>query len=518
MIDGFACLRFVGSGGYADVYEYRELGLERSVAVKVLRTAGVDASALGMFDREAKAMARLGEHPNIVPVLRQVTTHDGRSCIIMPYYTGGTLADLVRRRRLSVGEVLDIGVLLAGAVAAAHRGKVAHRDIKPANVLIDAQNANYRLADFGIAGWLRPGAVPEASGLSLPWSAPEVVEGAIGDVRSDVYSLGATLWHLLAGHAPFALGVSGDSRAALEERIRSGLLPATPRDDVPAAFVRLLRQMMAVYPAERPYSAQEVRGRLDAIRGGARSVPLGAFTPDDVDETVRRADGSAAVGDDAGETSLRPGPGAPSPAGHPGPQAFQQSLYSAPGEATGVAWTRLRPGAHGQGSPAPAPDAERAAPPGDGAAPADGSGRARPAWLWPAVAAGAVVAAALVVGSLTAGRGSSAGAAATASPSSDTQPGQDAGRPGEDVPPGDVAVTAQRIDSADVQFTWSYSGALANDTFVWQTTDGTRSGVAQGARLSLRVPAGTHTCVQIKVVRADGSDGSGIWSPPGCAP
>ena len=145
-------------------------------------------------------MAQLADHPYIVQVFRSEQTADGGAYLVMKYYPPPNLAVRSRAERMSVEEVLRTGIQLASAVETAHRAGIIHRDIKPANVLV-SQYGQPGLTDFGIAG--RGGHaedVDEDVGVSVPWSPPEVLYGqSNGDSRSDVYSLAATLWHLLVG-------------------------------------------------------------------------------------------------------------------------------------------------------------------------------------------------------------------------------------------------------------------------------------------------------------------------------
>jgi serine/threonine protein kinase len=262
---GFEYVRELGSGGYADVYLYRQLSPAREVAVKVLRTVGLTAAVRRQFVAEANAMAGFGRHPHIVQIFEVDESADGRPYLTMEFYPGDHLGvRLARLGRLSVDEVLSTGVQIAGAVHTAHLAGVLHRDIKPANILVSVAE-DPGLSDFGIAG--RGTDDEEDLGVSIPWSPPEVLAGeSNGTVRSDVYSLAATLWHLLVGRPPFALPGGADSQpAALIRRITEVPAPATGRGDVPASLDRLLRQAMAKDPALRPATALELARGLQQV-------------------------------------------------------------------------------------------------------------------------------------------------------------------------------------------------------------------------------------------------------------
>ena len=226
VIPGLTFVRPLGSGGYADVYLYEQQSPRMNVAVKVLKRQGLTAAIRRQFVDEANTMAQLADHPFIVQVFRSEQTADGGAYLVMKYYPPPNLAQRAKAERLSVEEVLRSGIQLASAVETAHRAGIIHRDIKPANVLV-SQYGQPGLTDFGIAG--RGGHaedVDEDVGVSVPWSAPEVLYGqSNGDARSDVYSLAATLWHLLVGRSPFEQPGGDNSAYALMPRIRATPVP-----------------------------------------------------------------------------------------------------------------------------------------------------------------------------------------------------------------------------------------------------------------------------------------------------
>jgi serine/threonine protein kinase len=264
--------RFIGhiwAGGNAQVYLYEQDLPHRKVAVKVLNESASSAAARHHFTVEANVTADLA-HRHIVQVFDANVTADGRPYIVMPYYPEPNLAVRARRARLSVADVLRIGIQVGSAVETSHRRGVLHRDIKPQNILTDAYGEP-ALTDFGIA------ASPDGDGpdaLSVPWSPPEILDGTSpGDQRADVYSLGATLWHLLAGRSPFEQPGGDNGTFALMQRIKSDPLPPTRRPDVPDRLERLLSQAMAKDPAARPPSAAELIRGLQSVEQELR-LPL----------------------------------------------------------------------------------------------------------------------------------------------------------------------------------------------------------------------------------------------------
>ncbi|HMM94888.1 protein kinase [Phycicoccus sp.] len=319
-IPGLTFVRPLGSGGYADVYLYEQQSPRMNVAVKVLKRQGLTAAIRRQFVDEANTMAQLADHPFIVQVFRSEQTADGGAYLVMKYYPPPNLAQRAKAERLSVEEVLRSGIQLASAVETAHRAGIIHRDIKPANVLV-SQYGQPGLTDFGIAG--RGGHaedVDEDVGVSVPWSAPEVLYGqSNGDARSDVYSLAATLWHLLVGRSPFEQPGGDNSAYALMPRIRATPLPTTGRADVPVSLERLLAHAMAKNPDARPQTALELARGLQAVEREQRLPSTALVVLDERGNSAVAELPSARTADDHDRTSVRavsvpagPAPTAPS--------------------------------------------------------------------------------------------------------------------------------------------------------------------------------------------------------------
>ena len=218
VIPGFRPGRLLGMGGFADVFLYAQEMPRRQVAVKVLLASSLSDQVRERFRAEADLMATLSHHPSIVTVFQADVARDGRPYLVMEYCSRPGLGRRYRSERMSVPEVLRIGVRLASAVETAHRAGILHRDIKPANVLV-TDFGWPALTDFGIAattGW----STGTAIGMSIPWSPPELLaEHPTGDVRSDVYSLAATVYSLLAGRSPFEIPDGPNTAADLIARI-----------------------------------------------------------------------------------------------------------------------------------------------------------------------------------------------------------------------------------------------------------------------------------------------------------
>ncbi len=195
----------LGQGGMATVYHAYDPSFERDVAIKVLPEAMLqDPQFRTRFTREAKAIARL-EHPAIVPVY-DVGEENNQPYIVMRYMSGGSLAEMIKQESLSLEKCAQILNRLAPSLDAAHAQGIVHRDIKPANILFD-QYGNSFLSDFGIAriGQSEGSTLTGNFILGTPaYMSPEQARGDSNiDGRSDIYSLGATLFEMLSGRVPF---------------------------------------------------------------------------------------------------------------------------------------------------------------------------------------------------------------------------------------------------------------------------------------------------------------------------
>lgn len=313
-INGFTFIEPIGEGGFADVYLYEQRLPSRRVAVKVLRK-GTDAQGLEMFYAEANVMAQLSSHPSIMPIYQADVSADGRPYLVMEFCPGPHLAKRFRTERIPVAEVLETAVKVASAVETAHRAGILHRDIKPHNILTNAYGSPL-LTDFGIASSAGSDDGVEYA-MSVPWSAPEVLsDQPYADVRSDVFSLAATVYSLLAGRSPFEVPGAANDTATLISRIERQQPSRILRSDVPDSLNSALLRAMAKRPEDRPESAmafarslQEVEielhrsptrlevldaGAEDAAAGGAGSgddrtmiKPVSVIVPEQFQPTVR---------------------------------------------------------------------------------------------------------------------------------------------------------------------------------------------------------------------------------------
>ncbi|MCU1474143.1 serine/threonine-protein kinase [Amnibacterium sp.] len=286
-IDGYEFLQPLGSGGFADVYLYEQEMPRRSVAVKVLRGDDLSSDAVATFRDEANLMAQLSAHPAIVTVHVAGVLPDERPFLVMEHCPRPNLGQRFRVEALPVDEVLAIGIQIAGAVETAHRAGVLHRDIKPANILVTSFNRP-ALADFGIAATLGRAATGDTLGMSVPWSPPETLDGSWSGPATDVYMLGATVYSLLGGRAPFESAEGANDVETQAARIRRDPVPPTGRPDVPASLERALQTAMAKTPQGRYTSALSFARALQKVQ---RELGLAVTTVDVLDNSFTGAGG-----------------------------------------------------------------------------------------------------------------------------------------------------------------------------------------------------------------------------------
>lgn len=252
-LPGYSYSRLLGMGGFADVFLYRQELPTRDVAVKVLLASHLEDDARAQFVTEANLMAKVSQHPAIVTVHHAGFADDGRPYLVMEYCSRPGVAERYRTERMGVAECLRIAIRIASAVASAHEAGIWHRDIKPANVLT-TDFGWPALTDFGIAA--TAAAAGSAAGMSIPWAPPELLSPSpSGDERSDVYSLAATLYSMLAGRSPFEVLGTANSASDLVGRIERMPLPRISRDDVPDELFEVLDTAMARRVEDRHPSA-----------------------------------------------------------------------------------------------------------------------------------------------------------------------------------------------------------------------------------------------------------------------
>lgn len=280
-LGGFEIHEFVGRGGMGTVYKARQPALDRLVAIKVIRASPTgDKEFLQRFLREARAAAAI-VHTNIVQIYT-VGEDQGYHYIAMEYVEGEDLGHALRRQgRLPAKIVLSVTGQVAAALAEAHARGVVHRDIKPSNILV-TPDGTAKVADFGLAKRLGADVSVTATGTALGtplYMSPEVAKGQPADALSDLYSLGATIYHLLAGQPPFEganLGVLAIKHAYEKPTPVTELAPQTP-----PALCALIHRLLSKDPAERYPSAR-------ALLAGIRSIETGMVWAGEADRPEER--------------------------------------------------------------------------------------------------------------------------------------------------------------------------------------------------------------------------------------
>jgi serine/threonine protein kinase len=280
LADRFVLEHELGSGGMARVYLGRDEVLDRPVAIKVLNPVHGGTDSGNRFEREGRTAARL-THPNIVQVYDAgEALFNGResSYIVMEYVPGGDLKALIDQQgRLTDTELAGLGDEVCAGLAHAHERGVIHRDIKPHNILLD-ENGHAKVTDFGIARALDTTQATRTGsflGTAL-YSSPEQLQGQKVTPKSDVYSLGATLYQAATGAPPFS-GATPIEIASQHVSKR----PVPPRQlgaDVSKGVQALILDCLAKHPDDRP-TAEEVRSRLEAeIPAAAQPQPPAPVT------------------------------------------------------------------------------------------------------------------------------------------------------------------------------------------------------------------------------------------------
>jgi tetratricopeptide (TPR) repeat protein len=260
----------LGRGGLAVVYKATDLLWEMPVAVKVLpEFFATEEEHRQRFQREASTMANL-VHPHIMPV-RDYGQAEGVTYFVMDYAGGGTLEDRMGRP-LSLPEAFALLEPSANAIAYAHRQGVVHRDLKPSNVLFDAEGRPL-VADFGIAKLMEEsGLTRTRESLGTPeYMAPEQArEAALVAEPADVYALGAILYELVTGQAPY----QGNTAIDVIEKHKYAPIPSarSANPQLPPAFDEFCRRVLAKEPASRVQSVEEMMGLLRAVMEG-RPLP-----------------------------------------------------------------------------------------------------------------------------------------------------------------------------------------------------------------------------------------------------
>jgi TolB-like protein/Tfp pilus assembly protein PilF len=291
----YRIIALLAAGGMGEVYTATDTRLDRTVAVKLLPLRlAQDAQALKRFQREARVVSALN-HPNIC-TLHDIGEHEGQPYLVMELLEGRTLKERLAAGRMPVAELVELGVQIADALEAAHARGIVHRDIKPANIFVMSRG-EAKILDFGVAKLVsEPAQSPEpAAGDAFPASAeatistpgwtpgtaaymsPEQAGGEPVDARTDVFSLGVTLYEMATGAKPF----HGETLALMRDAVRNHA-PARPREQNPAISPRLERIILKALEKDKAARYQKASDlgadlrRLRPARSNASRYSLAA--------------------------------------------------------------------------------------------------------------------------------------------------------------------------------------------------------------------------------------------------
>ncbi|MDO4942333.1 MAG: Stk1 family PASTA domain-containing Ser/Thr kinase [Lachnospiraceae bacterium] len=260
--DRYEIIKQIGAGGMADVYMAKDIRLGRFVAIKVLKSEfSSDENFLRKFNIEAQAVAGL-IHPNIINVY-DVGVQGDIHYIVMELGDGITLKEHIRNeKKLSAKEAVDFSIQIAEAISCAHEHKIIHRDIKPQNILVSSYGT-IKVTDFGIAKAANSNTTTATAIGSVHYLSPEQARGGFSDERSDIYSLGITMYEMVTGRVPFdhENGVT----IALMHLQNDVIPPKEINEQIPTSLEKIILKCLAKKPEERYQNAQELVSDLKMV-------------------------------------------------------------------------------------------------------------------------------------------------------------------------------------------------------------------------------------------------------------
>lgn len=261
--DRYEIIDVVGTGGMSTVYRAKDERLKRFVAIKVLKSDySSDQNFVSKFRAEAQSSAGL-THPNIVSVY-DVCEDDGRYFIVMELVEGITLKEYINLNgRLSMAQAIDFSIQIASGLEAAHEHHVIHRDIKPQNIIV-SKSGNIKVTDFGIAKAATSTTMSTTGIGSVHYISPEQARGGYSDERSDIYSLGITMYEMVTGRVPF----EGDTNVAIAlMHIQNDMIP--PRQlypDIYPSFEKIIMKAAQKKPERRYLTAAALIADLNRVK------------------------------------------------------------------------------------------------------------------------------------------------------------------------------------------------------------------------------------------------------------
>ena len=258
IVGGCEVLDLIGTGGMGRVYKARQQSMDRVVALKVLNHSLTSNPAqVERFIKEARSAGML-DHKNVVHVY-DVGNEGDTHFFLMEFVDGDTVLKLLEKGRMSPLEVVDIGIAIADALDYAHERKIVHGDVKPQNIMIDKNGV--KLADLGLARSIKKETKLEKISSRRAWGtpkymAPELATGGACDAQTDIYALGATLYHMLVGHPPF---VGSTAKEIMQKHVRERLIPIRDLSPlVPPSVARVVEKMLAKMQSVRYQNMKQV--------------------------------------------------------------------------------------------------------------------------------------------------------------------------------------------------------------------------------------------------------------------
>jgi serine/threonine protein kinase/Tol biopolymer transport system component len=304
-IGHYRIISLLGKGGMGEVYRARDVRLGRDVAIKVLpKIFSHDAERLRRFEREAQAASALN-HPNIITI-HETGQFGDTHYIVTEYVEGETLRRLMAAGNMKLSEALDVATQMASALTAAHSAGIIHRDIKPENVMVRPDGL-VKTLDFGMAKLAKPPAPGNPSQASTGnhssteagivmgtarYMSPEQARGLEVDARSDIFSLGVTLYEMVAGRRPFEGETSSDIIAAILQREAEPLSRYMP--EVPAELEQIVNKALVKEREDRYQTIKELQNALSSLKGAASTARATAKVENLVGK-IRRQRGLAFV-------------------------------------------------------------------------------------------------------------------------------------------------------------------------------------------------------------------------------
>ncbi|OGP50623.1 MAG: hypothetical protein A2Y79_06980 [Deltaproteobacteria bacterium RBG_13_43_22] len=258
--------KFLGEGGKKKVYLAHDTVLDRDVAFALIKTEKLDKASRLRVSREAKAMGKLGDHPNIVGIF-DMGEENGQPYVVLPLMPGGDVEGLIEKapeHRLPIDKAIDIGKSVCRGLEFAHGKGIIHRDIKPGNIWMGT-DGTAKIGDFGLAIAMELSRLTQ-SGMMVGtyyYMPPEQAMGGEVTAKADLYSLGAMLYEMLIGRPPFS---GDDAVAIIGQHINTPPVALSwHRPDLPSPLEALILKLLEKDPQKRPASAAEVLKTLETI-------------------------------------------------------------------------------------------------------------------------------------------------------------------------------------------------------------------------------------------------------------